>query len=353
MSNTSGGSGKRRITLTDIARAAGVSSMTVSLSLRNHPKISEKTRMRVQKKAEELGYSPDPMLSALSNYRHTKQPKTTQAALAWINPFRDPKRQHSLNEFELYWKGAAKAAEQYGYRLEEFVTTETSLQRMDTIFKTRNIKGILIALLCARKYSDTQAEWHAFPWQDYAAVRFGRSRAYPESHFASSAQARNTEIAFEQIYARGYRRVGFAGLHTRMRVFCMGAYFAQVDLPSKQQVSPLLFTLKHTPEKRLKMLDQWLQKEQPDAIFTDTAELPQMLKELGVNVPADVGLATTSIYDTPINAGIDQNPEEIGRAAVRTLISLINEQNYGIPSVRNEILIEGNWVDGDMLPTRV
>lgn len=52
------------------------------------------------------------------------------------------------------------------------------------------------------------------------------------------------------------------------------------------------------------------------------------------------GLTTTSIHDTPFDAGIDQKPEGIGRAAARTLVALLNEQNSGIPEVRNEILIE-------------
>ena len=43
----------------DIARDLGVSSMTVSKALRNQFDISEKTRKRVIKRAEELGYQPN------------------------------------------------------------------------------------------------------------------------------------------------------------------------------------------------------------------------------------------------------------------------------------------------------
>jgi hypothetical protein len=58
------------------------------------------------------------------------------------------------------------------------------------------------------------------------------------------------------------------------------------------------------------------------------------------------------MHDTPINAGINQNPEEIGRAAVRMLSAQLNHNEFGMPSVRNETLIEGDWVDGPMLPDR-
>ena len=83
-------SGNRQITLRDIAKELGVSHVTVSLALRNHPRISEATRERVQKKAEQMGYHPDPMLSALSHYRLTSKEKPVQAILAWPNPLKNP-----------------------------------------------------------------------------------------------------------------------------------------------------------------------------------------------------------------------------------------------------------------------
>src|SRR5690606_18100520 len=55
----------RRVTLSDIAKQAEVHVTTVSLALRNHPRLPERTRKRIQKIAEELGYQPDPVLQAL------------------------------------------------------------------------------------------------------------------------------------------------------------------------------------------------------------------------------------------------------------------------------------------------
>ena len=91
---------------------------------------------------------------------------------------------------------------------------------------------------------------------------------------------------------------------------------------------------------------------QPDAILTDSNDVSTMLKNLGYRIPEDVGLATTSIHDTQIDAGIDQRPFEIGRAAVRILTALIAERSFGLPDCINETLIEGQWVDGSMMPPR-
>ena len=66
-----------------------------------------------------------------------------------------------------------------------------------------------------------------------------------------------------------------------------------------------------------------------------------MLENLGYRIPGDIGLATPSIHDTPIDAGIDQRPYEIGRTAIRILTALIAERSFGIPDCRSETLIEG------------
>lgn len=57
------------VSLRDLGRHLGVSHVTVSLALREHPRISESTRAKVRKAAEEFGYQPDPMLQSLARYR--------------------------------------------------------------------------------------------------------------------------------------------------------------------------------------------------------------------------------------------------------------------------------------------
>src|SRR5260221_13204328 len=52
-------------TMQQIADAAGVSRMAVSLALRNSPKISKATADRIRKLADDFGYRPKPMVSAL------------------------------------------------------------------------------------------------------------------------------------------------------------------------------------------------------------------------------------------------------------------------------------------------
>ena len=68
-------------TMQQIADLVGCSRMAVSLALRNSPKISTVTIARIRKVAEEVGYRPNPMVSALmTQLRHgrtVKRPTTT------------------------------------------------------------------------------------------------------------------------------------------------------------------------------------------------------------------------------------------------------------------------------------
>lgn len=57
----------RTITIADVARAAGVSSMTVSKVMRGTGRIAAETRTRVTQIAEELGYVPNRLAGALSS----------------------------------------------------------------------------------------------------------------------------------------------------------------------------------------------------------------------------------------------------------------------------------------------
>ena len=57
------------VTMADVARAAGVTKMTVSFALNNTGRVSEKTRKIVLEAAQELGYEPNPHAQNLSNGR--------------------------------------------------------------------------------------------------------------------------------------------------------------------------------------------------------------------------------------------------------------------------------------------
>ncbi|MEA5055523.1 MAG: LacI family DNA-binding transcriptional regulator, partial [Propionicimonas sp.] len=59
-------SARRKPSMYDVARLAGVSHQTVSRVLNNHPSIRESTRQRVLQAIDEVRYTPNPMARALA-----------------------------------------------------------------------------------------------------------------------------------------------------------------------------------------------------------------------------------------------------------------------------------------------
>ena len=60
------------VTMSEIAERAGCSQATVSKALRNAPDVSAAKRKAVQDIALEMGYRPNPLVSALMACRASK-----------------------------------------------------------------------------------------------------------------------------------------------------------------------------------------------------------------------------------------------------------------------------------------
>ena len=58
-----------RVTIDDVAKASGVSKSAVSYALNGKPGVSERTRAKVLRVAEEMGWRPSSAAKALSNAR--------------------------------------------------------------------------------------------------------------------------------------------------------------------------------------------------------------------------------------------------------------------------------------------
>ncbi|MEO5914380.1 MAG: LacI family DNA-binding transcriptional regulator [Luteolibacter sp.] len=338
-----------RVNLRDIAAKLGVSHSTVSLSLRDHPRISAAVKSRVREAAEAMGYRPDPMLAALANYRLGKDKNSVSAGIAWINAWQKPHDLRKFKEFDFYWNGAFKAAEKFGYRLEEFqLNGDLSPKRLHQILSTRGIRGILLP-----PHQPPYPDWKDFPWSEYSIVRFGRSLLEPACHIVTADQISNTMLAVQKIHERGYQRIGYVateGEFSKRGVQFELGFFGGQRLIRDPNPIPVLIQREASSSDPKPALKTWLKKYKPDAIFTPDPKIPALLAELGYEIPGDMGLAATSILDGKLDSGIDQHPEEIGRVGFLMLNSLINDRARGIPPIFRQILVEGSWVDGKSLP---
>jgi len=116
---------KKRITMKDVAKIAGVSTQTVSRVINNVSYVSAETRHRVENVIEELGYRPSTLARSLSQQRSFTL-GIVFFGLKYIGPSR------TLN-------GIADAAEKLGYML--------LMKELDAHYDTNSVKSVIDSLL--------------------------------------------------------------------------------------------------------------------------------------------------------------------------------------------------------------
>ena len=340
---------QQRVSLRDIADELGISHVSVSLALRDSPRVSEKRKKEIREVAERLGYRPDPMLTALAAYRKQKGGVGIHSALAWINQWEDKDQLRRFKEFDAYWNGAKDAAQHLGFHLEEFrVNEDLTGKRLSDILKARCIRGILLPP------HSKGIHLEGFDWDYFSIVRFGFSVKQSRVHLVGSDMVGNALLAYQKMLDNGYTRIGMVTekhFDQNIRHNVNAGFLAAQNqhLLHSKQLPPLFFDVTKK-DQHAKQLLKWIQRYKPDSILTSEPKLKDLLIELGYRIPEDIAVAGTSILDAPYDTGIDQNSYEIGRVAVSVLTGLIHENETGIPSTIRRTMIDGHWVQGKSLP---
>lgn len=335
----------RRVTLRDVAQAAGCHFTTVSLALRNHPRLPKETCQKVQAVARTLGYVSDPMLAAFSAYRTATRPVGYRATLAWItnHPRRGDWKRTSI--FYDYFRAAEARANSLGYKLEEFWIREPGLTsaRASQILRARTITGLIIA---PQPEPSMTIE---LDWPQFSAVAIGYSLSNPRLHLVCPHQYRAMRHAMDELHKRDYRRPGLVMLRASDdRVdnnWQAGYMIAQQALPTRDRLPPLL----------LEQWDQgaflaWFKRHEPDVIITKFEELIAAVKNAKRRVPRDLGIVfLTAAEPGGERSGVYENPVQVGAAAVDYLIGMIYRNERGVPASPQRLLIESSWVEGAMV----
>jgi LacI family transcriptional regulator len=337
----------RRVTLRDVADAAGCHFSTVSLALQDHPRLPAATRQRLRTLARQMGYVADPLLASLSSYRSARRPVAFRSTLAWITnyPTRDGWKQAEI--FHHYFLGAAERARSLGYQLEEFWLGERGMTgaRASQILQARNVAGLLLAPQPTAGLS-LDLDWPAF-----SAVALGYTLASPSLHLVSTHQFRSMKLALARLAERGYRRIGLvmlAASDARVDHNWLAGYLVG------QQIMPSVGRLPHLflHEWNEREFARWLRREKPDAFVTKHAEVLPALARLGRRVPADIGVAFLTLPSVNGEySGLDENPREVGAAAADYLAGMIHRNERGVPAMPQRVLIDGTWIDGQTVRT--
>ena len=327
-----------------VAKLAGVSTMTVSLALRAHPSIPQKTIQKIISIADKIGYRPNPMVSALMSDLKSKRSKRSSSIIAFINAFPPNAHWRSLSSLKRLRNGLEFRAEQLGYKISEFELGPHGVneKQLIRILQTRGIRGVVFAPFPS---SDTRLEQD---WSKFACAALGYSLAYPQFHCAVNHQIHTLRLAFHELRKCGYKRIGFATSESddqRSSHNWLASFLLEKHKALDNTIESPLFLTKQWDKKKFL---NWLQKTKPEAIVTTNSEIHEMLDAGGYNIPRDLGLAYLHLFDEMKNcSGIDQNDEQIAEAALDLVIEQLYTNLFGSKITPKVVLIEGKWIQGE------
>lgn len=333
----------RNITYTHIAKAAGVSRMTVSLALRNHPYVAKETARKVRETAEKLGYRPDPEINRLMSYLRTARGARPDSVVAFLDPWPKSKDIPDRYHLQLLLGGVNARCEELGFTSTVLWLKEPgmTLRRMNSILYARGIRGLLIPPLPRGRGHLT------LDWDRYACVAMDDVMK-PDLHRVTADQFGNAMLAFRRLRKLHYRRVGFVEetfLEEKTDHAYSSAFYWHCQQVAASDVIPPLIAPRIDPGVILR----YVRRHRPEVLVGMITDA--LVREAGLRVPEDVAVA--SLYNTRTDgtlAGIHPIPATIGAAAVDLLFGQLLRNETGVPANFKHINIRGLWVDGLSAP---
>lgn len=339
----------RAPSIRDVARAAGVHSTTVSLALRNSPRLPEKTRSRIRAIADQLGYRPSPLVAAFIQRRRLLGSDRFQGNLAFI--IRSGKK-GSRRNFEQYTKALSLRAGELGFKLDTFDLAEygDEPRKLEKVLHARGIFGLILAPFPG---SHNTLD---FSWEHFAVVNLSASLVSPLVDRVEFNHYEGSRLAVQKCEERGYRRVGYLSLTvTDIRTLgrWQGGFLTHIPATKGFKILPPLIT---TQKEFEAVLAKWLLRHSPDALLGNRSVLAKAVKTIHAmkrKVGSDIGIVDLNIHRLPSHhAGIHTSRDISCKVAIDVVAGKLYRNEFGIPQIPQTILLPPIWHDGTTLPFR-
>lgn len=338
----------KRTTMADVAREADVSKNAVSLALRHDPSIPKLTRRRIMRAMKKVGYQRNPVVGELMSKLRQSQEPSFRSVLALVNANqkKDAFRRHPT--IPLYVRGCRRRAKELGYQLDPFWMHDPEVdgEQLSRIFRARGIRG---AVLVGMMKQHRIPEGFLPVVENVPCIVTGVRTREPALSFACVDHHILALRAFEQALKSGYQRPGLV-LDEVIDDLVEGRFVAgyqtgQLHLSQRRRLRPFLKVQQAREERSC--FQRWLDREQPDVIFTLYNDVLNWLEELGYRIPQDMGLIQLEWREKePDWAGMNQHNDLTGEAAIDMLIGAIHRGESGVPDFPRATLIGPSWQQG-------
>jgi LacI family transcriptional regulator len=332
--------------LRNIAEKAGVHYGTVSRALRHDPSIPAATQKRIARIARQMGYKPNPLVSALMTQVHASRKVSYVGNIAFFfDSKRLMKEQFHLSEG---YKILCRRSQELGFNLEIFFMDDYANQgaKLFKTLKNRGIHGIITQLFfpCRQLFE--------FNWDQFACATLGENHS---SEFVDDAQSlhlpdwiptvrsnifSNMNLIFHKLKALGYQRPGLA-----LRPFIN-------ELTENANSAPFRYL---TQEHRLKPAQNIYIGDETDPAFLSWIEK----SKFDILISHEETYFQTARSKEPtldfINydwkggteSGIDPHRERMAAKVVDIVVAQLHRNERGEPPVPYNVLIDGTWQGGN------
>lgn len=319
-------------TIKEIASRLNVSVSTVSRALHNHPSIGLRTKMQVQKLAEELHYEPNQ--AAIS----FKQGKTSTIGVILPN----------LREefFSTAINGIEDIAIQNNYTVligQSRDDMDRERKLVDTMRKHR-VDGLLVSL---SKNTVGYEHFEALKKYGIPVVFFDRVPDLADAYTVSCDLRDSSEKLVDWLVAHGHTRIGFIKGPESMTASeeRLLGYKHAMEKNKLPQVPGYIVQTNLEKEQTQEAIQQLLAlPERPTAViaFNDyiTLDAIKYSRSLGLKINKDIyfasyaNLPVTSYLDDRPLVSVEQFPYEQAEKATETLLQLINQKEESIMEKR-------------------
>lgn len=266
------------VTLKDVALKAGVSRSAVSRTFTSGASVSDSMRLKVQKAATELGYTPNALASSLTTGR-------TRLIGLVSNNFHNP---IFLEVFDLFTRGL----QERGLRpLLVNLTDETNPAASVSMLRQYSVDAVIVA-----SSTLTAGFSQAFKDAQIPVVHsFGRHSSTPQVHVVGIDNVEGGRMAARELIDRGYRKLGFLGgpkaaTSTQDR---LDGFLAECGLQRGLKVSHTFAQAYSFDAGRREMI-RLLKRKPAQAYFCGDDVLAigalSAIQDAGLSVPDDIGL---------------------------------------------------------------
>jgi LacI family transcriptional regulator len=185
---------RKRVTIKDVAQAAGVSTQTVSRVLNKRPDVSEDTRVRIEAVISEMGYSPNVLARSLIQGR-----SNTLGVVGYGLGYYGPSR---------VLTGVQRRANELGFSLLLSLLRDPESNTGEEIFHNlldHQVDGIIWAV----PEIGGNRDWIAKKLPRFSSpVVFINMEPAPGLHVAAMDNRAGGRLAVEHLLAQGYRNIG-------------------------------------------------------------------------------------------------------------------------------------------------